>query len=398
MVRYHERRHRGKYIFESATPETIPVSSDSVIKRVTTVNCFKDFHRVPWLVYKNDKYWVPPLWEEMKDFFKRRNLFWGHADTQLFVAYKNKTPVGRVAAIIDYKYVESVKDNVGFFGFFECINDSNIATALLEAAETWLSSKQISTMLGPVNGRVDMGCGLLYQGFNETPYIYDTYSPKYYIDFVENHGMKKNRDLVSYFFNPEQPIPEKVKETAERCIDNGVKIRCFNRLRANKELKWWIKLMMETFSSHWGYVEVSEKEVRTRFGVKQIRWIVDPCLFLVAEKDDQPVAFKWSLPDYNQIFKTLNGRLGVTGALKFLIKKHTINRVKFNFVGVKKEYRGQGIGTCMNYYTLIELKKRGCKSVEIGWIDENNIPERKATEKIGAKLYKIYRVYEKKLV
>ena len=387
----------SKFIFDSDEKKDILLKNNI---RLTVVNCknsFKDFFNVPWKVYENDDRWVPPLWTEFKGFFKKKNFFWNHAETCLFVAYKKNKPVGRIAGFIDKKYIESTGKKIGFFGFFECIKDEELSFNLLETVRKWLISKDIDIMMGPFNGRVDVGCGILYKGFDSDPYIYGTYSPKYYIDLLEKYKMKKCKDLVSYYLDINQPIPDSIKKSTERCLANGFKIRRFNRLRANNEKKWWIKLIMDVFSHHWGYVNISEEEVRNRFGIKEIRWIVDTGLFLVVTKDKKPVAFKWSLPDYNQVFKDLNGKIGLIGGLKFLINKNKINRGKFNFVGVKKEYRGQGIASLMNYYVISEMKKRGYKTAEIGWIDEDNINERKATEKIGAKMYKIYRVYDKKI-
>jgi GNAT superfamily N-acetyltransferase len=388
---------RRKYVFESVSPETIQVSSNLLISSVTTPEDFKVFFRVPWRVYENDVYWVPPLWSEIKDFFKSNNLFWTHAESKLFVAYQEGNAVGRVASVIDYKFVETAGEKVGFFGFFESIRDFNVASALLKVAQEWLESKGMSKMLGPINGRVDVGCGFLYEGFNSPPSILSPYSPRYYIDFVEKYGMKKSRDLLVYYLDLTSPIPEYLKEAAKRCEAKGVKIRGFNRLRAGKEMKWWIKLMKETFSNHWGYVPVSDEEVRTRFGVKQARWFVDSKLFLVAEVDNKPIGFKWSTPDYNQIIKEFNGKIGITGVVKFLLNKHKITQGKFNFVGIDKKYQRQGIASLMNYYTMVEMKRRGYKGAECSWYDEKNIASIRTIEKTGAKLYKKFRVYEKNI-
>ena len=387
----------GKYIFESVSPETIDPSSNTKISVITTIKGLKEFFKVPWIVYKDDKYWIAPFWTEFKDFFKGNNPFWTHAETQLFVAYKDNIAVGRVAAFVDHAYCETVGEKVGFFGFFECINDFKIASGLLDTAQRWLASKKMSVMRGPINGRIDIGCGFLYEGFGSTPFILASYSPEYYIDFAKDYGMKKSRDLLVYYMDLKDPIPEYLKDAAKRCEENSVKIRGFNRLRAGKEMKWWVELMKETFSAHWGYIPASDEEVRTRFGVKQARWFVDSGLFLVAEIDNQPIAFKWSTPDYNQVFKQLNGKIGIIGGIKFLLNKSKINRGRLNFVGIKKKYRGQGIGSCMNYYTMLEMKRRGYTGAECGWIDEQNIASLRTIEKTGAKYYKKYRVYEKKI-
>ena len=386
-----------KYIFQSERLPTINISSNTRIEIVSNKKNFYTFFKVPWLVYKNDNKWVPPIWSEYRDFYKSKNPFWTHADIRLFVAYKNDIAVGRIAAIIDTKFSKFSNEKIGLFGFFECINDFKIAKALFNSVEEWLVSNDIVIMQGPVNGRVDVGCGFLYEGFRSTPFIFASYSPKYYIDFVEKIGLKKSRDLLVYYLDLDPPIPEYLKRAADRCESKGIKLRGFDRIRAGKEMDWWVKLMMETFSRHWGYIDVSEDEVRTRFGVKQARWIVDSGLFLVAEADGKPIAFKWSTPDYNQAFIKLNGKLGIIGILKFLWYKNKINRGRLNFVGIKKEYRGQGIGSYMNYYTMLEMKRRGYSGAECGWIDENNIASLRTIEKTGAKLYKRFRVYDKNI-
>ena len=383
---------KTRYVFEQH--QKINQTEENIrIHQVHNMEAFKAFFELPWTIYQGDDNWVPSFWEEYQDFFDKNNLFWKHADTRLYLAYQNKKPVGRIAVFNDKKFSEQIGEQTGFFGFFECIDDKTIAHRLFDAAKQWLQSQSITQMQGPVNGRVDMGCGILIEGFEKLPYFYGTYTPSYYQKLFETYGMHKSKDLISYVLNLSKPIPEKVKQSADYCHSKGIKIRRFHRLRTNKELEWWIPLMMDVFSHHWGYIQVPKEEVRNRFGIKQLRFIVDTGLFLVAEKDGKPVGFKWAFPDYNQVFRSLQGHLGIKQMLQFLLIKHKITRGKFHFVGVKKECRGLGIGTCMNYHMLKEMKKRGYQNVEIGWIDEQNTPERKATEKIGAEQSKIYRVY-----
>jgi len=387
-------RKQGKYIFESDLAETKDIPPNIRISIVTTLKDFKNFYQVPWVVYQNDVNWVPPFWMELKNFFHKKTPFWTHAETRLFVARHNNTNVGRIAAFIDHKYCEATGEKVGYFGFFESIQDFRIASALFEAAEKWLASKEISLMQGPINGRVDVGCGFLYEGFNSHPSILSSYSPKYYLDFAKRYDMKKARDQLIYYVDLKKSIPDSVTRVAKFCEAKGVKIRGFGRLRANKEKEWWIELLLDTFSEHWGYVPVSADEVKSRFGVKHLRWFVDSRLFLVAEIDNQPIAFIWSTPDYNQVFKEMNGRLRI---LKYIRNRRKIIQGKFHLIGIKKEYRKQGIGSLLNYYSILEMKRRGYVGAECGWIDEKNIASQRTIEKTGAKLYKKFRVYEKKI-
>ncbi len=314
----------------------------------------------------------------------------------MFILKKNNNIVGRIAAIVDYKYVELLNKNIGFFGFFECINDFDCAKALFDVAKNSLKSRNMTTMRGPINGRVDVGCGFLLEGFNSSPALLSSYSPEYYLSFAQKYNMIKARDQILYYINLTKPIPDKLKEKAQNCKENGIKIRKFNRLRTKKELDWWIELFLETFKDHWGYVPVEKDEVRTRFGIKQMRWFVDSMLFLVAEIDGSPVAYIWSTPDYNQLFKKMNGRLGPYQALQFILLKKRINVGKLHLIGIKKELRNKNIGSYLNYETLLEMQKRGYIGAEVGWFDEGNKPAHETIKIAGAKVYKKFRVFDKK--
>jgi len=391
------KNNKGKYIFETHKNKIKYLQNNLIIKTVTNKEDFEEFSKIPWRIYNDDKYWIPPILVEIKDIFSINNPFWTHAESRLFLLYRNDEIVGRIAAIIDHMNCRSNNKNIGFFGFFECIQDFKCAEALLQGAQNWLASKGMKVMQGPINGRVDMGCGFLYHGFNSSPSLLSSYSPEYYISFAEKFHMKKTRDQHVYCIDLTKPLPKKLKEKADKCAASGVRIRRFNRLRTNKELKWWIDLFLETFKDHWGYVPVSAEEVKSRFGVKQLRWIVDSNLFLVAEINGEPVAYLWSTPDYNLILKTMNGQLNFFQMLKFLFKKKQIKNGNLHFIGVKKEVRKQNIGSYLNYEILVEMKKRGYVSAEVDWIDEENQAARKTIGITGAKPYKKFRVFEKNI-
>ena len=387
---------RKKYVFSHEQSKTIKYYNDFKINIVSNERDLNIFYRFPWNIYRNDKYWVPPIWIEIKDFFSMKNPFWTHADARLFMAYKNHKVVGRIAAIVDNKFCETVGKKIGYFGFFECIQDFKCAEALLQSAQDWLISQKMTVMRGPIDGRIDVGCGFLYNGFDSLPSLLSSYSPKYYISFAEKFNMKKTRDQLVYYIDLTKPIPNNLKEKAQRCASSGIKIRKFNRLRTDHELKWWIDLFMQTFADHWGYVPVSVEEIRSRFGVRQLRWLVDPRLFLIAEYNGLPIAYLWSTPDYNQIFQKMNGRLGLYQLFQFLYLKNHINKGKLHFIGINKDFRHKNVGSYLNYEILVEMKKRGYIGAETV-IDEGNAVAHKTIDITGAKPYKKYRVFEKDL-
>ncbi|RLF59656.1 MAG: hypothetical protein DRN27_02050 [Thermoplasmata archaeon] len=393
-INFHQKEND---IFSIEHENQILLNDKIVVEAVTDSKGLNKFYQVPWMIYSNDKNWVPPLWAEFKDFFSSKNPFWKHADVQLFIATKNQKSIGRIAAIIDHLYCNSINEKTGFFGFFESIHNNTCANALLKSAEKWLISKEMTMMQGPINGRIDNGCGFQLSSFHSSPGLLSPYSPEYYLSFAKQYKMKKTRDQISYIIDLTKLLPKELKEKANQCEKSGVKIRRFNRLRTNKELNWWIDLFLETFKDHWGYVPVSGEEVRSRFGVKQLRWIVDPGLFLIAEKNDEPIAYIWSTPDYNQLFKKMNGKINSIQTINFLLKKNQIKKGILQFIGIKKGVRNQNIGSLLNYKILVEMKKRGYTVAEVGWIDEQNIVAHKTISYTGATVYKKFRVFEKNI-
>ncbi len=387
-----------KYVFESDTKEISNYKNNIVIKTVNDKRNFIEFYKMPWGIYKNDPNWVPSLWNEINNFFKKNNLFWDHTKTKLFLAIKNKKIVGRIAVFIDKKYCETKRNKIGFFGFFECINDIEISSKLFETAANWMNLFKIKKIIGPIDGRVDVGCGFVYKGINKPPIFPDKYSPYYYIDLIEKYNMKKSRDFYSYYIDLKKPIPKELKKAANKCENKThVKIRCFNKKRAGKEIKWWSDFMIKTFVDHWGYVSVKNEEVMERYGIKNIRWFVDNKLFLIAEKDGKPIGFSWTFPNYNLIFKNLNGKFNLLDYLKFYIDIKKIKQANMNIIGIEKEFQKHNIASLLNLTTITELKNRGYECAEIGVADEHNLASQKIIEKTGAKPQKVFRIYEKNI-
>jgi ribosomal protein S18 acetylase RimI-like enzyme len=386
---------RVRYVFQSDADFERSFSHDIRVQRVTNKKDFKIFYQVPFQVYHDNPFWVAPFWYEQNGFFKKKNPFWSHAECQLFIARKQGKVIGRIAAIIDNAYCEAVGEKIGYFGFFECIEDYECAEVLFQVAQDWLVSKKMRIMRGPIDGRIDIGCGFLLTGFDSLPSMLSTYSPAYYLSFAEKYNLKKSRDFYHYSIDLTKPLPKELEDKARQSLSLGIQVRSFHRLRTGKELKWWSTLFLETFSEHWGFVPVTPEEVKTRFGVKQLRWFVDQKLFLIAESNGSPVAYLWSTPEYNQVFHHMRGRLNPFELLRFLITQRKIDAGKLHFIGIKKEFRHQNIGSLLNYEALVEMKKRGYVRAEVGWIDEQNSIAHTTIARTGATLYKKHRVFEK---
>ncbi len=170
-----------------------------VIKPVENIEERKAFLRFPWKVYKDDPYWVPPIFSERVHFTDpEKNPFFQHSEAQLYMALRGEEIVGTIAAFTNGRHNEIQNENIGFFGFFEVLEDYEAAEALLKTAEKWAQEKGHTALRGPAQWNTNDECGLLVDGFDDSPRILMTYNPRYYVDFVEKAGFKYTRDLWAY--------------------------------------------------------------------------------------------------------------------------------------------------------------------------------------------------------
>jgi hypothetical protein len=197
---------------------------------VVTKKDLNDFVMLPWQVYKNNKNWVPPLITDVKETLsKTKNPFFTHADRELYLARKDNTIVGRIAAIVDYNYCKYHKNKIGFFGFFESVEDYSVSHALFAKALEFIKSKSMTEMYGPANPSMNDEAGFLLEGFDTSPMIKMTYNPSYYLEYAERFGMKKVKDLYAYLIDISKPPPEKLVRVIESLKrKKGIVVRPIN--------------------------------------------------------------------------------------------------------------------------------------------------------------------------
>jgi GNAT superfamily N-acetyltransferase len=361
----------------------------------------KRFVKFPWRVYDGDPNWVPPLLVDRYDFFNRaKNPFFRHAEVKLFLARREGQIVGRVATCINNAYNEHHQVKVGVFGFFEAIEDYDVAHRLLKTAMITLAGNGMEVMRGPLSFSTNHECGLLVEGFDSPPVVMMTYNPSYYVDFFERFGLTKAKDLLAFQITGEQIPDERAHKLIERLrTRSGATFRKLNMRDFDNEVQRCIKIFNEAWQDNWGYEPLSDAE--TRHIAKNLKQIVDPDLVHFAEIEGETVGFSLALPDIYQVLQRLNGRLLPTGILKLLWHtkiRNKINRLRVVLMGVKPQYRKRGIDNCF-YLDAFEIGgAKGYRTAELSWILENNNLMISALERLGARRYKTYRIYESPLI
>ncbi|MFH1784717.1 MAG: GNAT family N-acetyltransferase [bacterium] len=369
-------------------------AKDIQVQAVETRRDLLDFIKFAQHVYKDDPHWVAPLVAERKALLGSGNPFWKHSDRILFLAKRGKRIVGRIEAAVDRNYIEFQRETCGFFGFFECFPDYRIAQRLLDTVHGWLKAKGVSVMRGPFNPSTNDECGFLLEGFDSDPYVMMTYTKKYYLDYMERYGLKKAKDLFAYTMPVNPEPPEKLIRGTEiaKKKNPDVVIRHINMKEYASEVKKVHTVYNASWTKNWGFVPWTGDEFN--YLAKQLKPLAEPELVWFAEVDEKPIGFLMALPDYNQVLKKLAGRMGPIEIIKFLLNRKKIRNLRLMAMGVLPQYRRRGIDALLYLESLRVAYRKGYKYCEVSWILEENVLTQRATEMMGGKLYKKYRIYE----
>jgi len=368
--------------------QIVPVASAGKLK------LFIDF---PHRLYKGDSNYVPELFIAQRDLLSpNKHPFHKHSSLQLFLAYDNDKVVGRIAAIINNNHNEFNKTNEGFFGFFDCINDQEVADLLFDAVRKWLVDKKVNNIVGPVNFSTNETCGLLVEGFTTPPYAMMTYNAPYYLQLVENAGYQKKTDLLAYEFldTSYNDRALKIRNTLdERLAKKNIRIRQINM----KDFKAEADRVREIYNQAWdrnlGFVPMTKEEFD--YLAKDLKMVLDPAFCLIAEHEGKPIGFGLAIPNINKVLRTIkNGRLLPTGVFKLIFGKSKIDSLRIIALGVLEDYRKMGIEGSFYGAFMKRFNEKKMKHAEASWILEDNTMMRLGIENINGREYKRYRIFE----
>lgn len=375
-----------------------PTSSSKINIQIIPVKTSGDlskFIKFPWEIYKNDPYWVPPLISERKKLLNRqKNPFFQHAEAEYFLAYKNDKLSGTIAAIKNDLHIKYHNENTGFFGFFECYNDQEVANALFDTAKNWLKTKGLNEMRGPANPSSNDEWGMLCDGFEDSPRLLMTYNPKYYLTLCENYGLTKIKDLYAYKLeNHKLMLSDKLKRGQQIVRDRyKLEIHQLNIKDFKNELEKVKYVYNKAWAPNWGFLPLTDAEIEAM--AKDMKPLVEPGLVLFGEIDKKLIGFALVMPDYNQVFKGMNGRLFPFNFLKLLFGKKNFDWVRIITLGIIPEYQKKGLDAVF-YWEILNRAKDilNVKLGEASWILEDNDMMNRGAHTMNGELYKKYRIY-----
>ncbi len=371
------------------------------IKPVETKADKKKFVKSQWNFYRNTQYWVPPvLADRMKLIDTDKNPFYKHAEIKMFMAYRDGEVIGRIAAIINHNHNKTHNDNVGFWGFFECVNEQEVANALFDTAAEWLRHKGKDSMIGPENPSMNDEVGMLFEGYDDPPMIMMTYNPEYYNDLCTNYGFEKAKDLYAYLLQPDDFQSEKMKRlqgVIRKRYDVTVRqINFKNKTQFEKDVQALKDIYNAAWQPNWGFVKWTNEEFD--YIAKDLKMVANPKMAVIIEVRGKLAGFGLALPDMNQVL--IHNRSGsLLGALwNMITKKKSINRCRIIALGVMPEFQKTGVDVVLYYEVGNRSVEEGGYAGEASWIlEDNEMMKRGLTTTMNGELYKKYRLYQKSI-
>ncbi|MGH2729359.1 MAG: GNAT family N-acetyltransferase, partial [Actinomycetota bacterium] len=304
-----------------------------------------------------------------------------------------------ISAQVDLRYNEfhstdGQPDSTGFWGFFECTDDPDTASALFDAAAEWLAAQGCTTMVGPASFTLNDEAGLLVDGYHVPPVILMSYNPPYYEALVDKAGLEPVQDLYAYRLDATIEAPADVAEFA-RSAEERFTFRTIDLSDFESEIRRFLNIYNEAWERNWGFVPLTDEEIRDR--ATRLRPLIDPNLVIVAEENGATVAVALTLPDVNDVLIKARGRLGpVSGArLLWRARRRKWSVCRVVALGVRRDYRRTGVGAHLYIDTLEAARRNGYRWGEMSWILESNDAMNRAIRHMGGVRYKTYRMYQR---
>lgn len=367
------------------------------VRKVTNGGMMRDFIMLPWSagIYKNDPCWVPPLISDMKKMFDRgKGYFFEIGEVEFFLAYKDGIPVGRITAQVNRLYEKKYDTRTGFFGFFESIDDLEVAGALFDAASGWLGQKGKAVMNGPQSFSIYDSVGFEVEGIDRMPTTGLFHFAPYYKDLAEGCGFVKCIDWYCFLVKKIDAYKPYLDDIKGRILKNmDVEFKILDKRDMKKRVKEIQEIFNIAWDGNWGHLPLTDRQMDMIF--QELKLIAIPELTIFAEKHGRTIGFIISIPDVNPAMRILNGRLYPWRLAKFMLEARKSRRIRTIIMGLLPEYRGQNIDDVLYLKTIEDGIRLGYTESDCSLIVETNRKMIGALRPLFAERYKTYRIYER---
>ncbi len=363
----------------------------------------REFLDLPKSIYKGNPSWVCPFDDSIESVFDpSRNKLFADGEAIRWVAYDGSgRAVGRIAAFYDREHAYSYEQPTGGCGFFEAIDDQQLADMMFDAARDWLAQRGMEAMDGPVNfGSRDAWWGLLVEGYEFQPLYENPYNPPYYKALFENYGFQNYFNQNTYIWKCyDDSINDVVYDRVKRLMSTpGYRFEPLGK----GDLKTATENIRLIYNKAWalftGVKPMSEQQAQDM--MKMLRPIVDRDLIYFAYFNDEPIAFFVMVPDLNRIIGKFRGKLNLINKLRLmwdLNVRRRSDRIFAIIFGVTPEFQGKGVESGMMKYMLenyVRTDRNHYRTIEFAWIgDFNPVMNRMVERYICARRHKVHTTY-----
>ncbi|MAB49145.1 MAG: GTP cyclohydrolase [Flavobacteriaceae bacterium] len=330
------------------------------VKEVTTKKGLKTFVKFPFSLYKDSKYWVPPIIkQELETFDKDKNPIFKDAEARFFLAYKGNTIVGRIAAIVNWLEVDKQQIKKMRFGWFDFIDDLEVSKALLETVENIGRNHNLEYAEGPVGFSNLDKVGVMTEGFDSIAPMITWYNHPYYIDHYKNHGYVIEKEYSESKFPFRNVNPEAFSK-AQELIKRRYKLRALKFTKTEEVMPYADKmfdLFNESYASLSSFVEITDIQ-KEYFKKKFISFVNPEYIKFVVDENDKLIGFAIVMPRFAEALQKANGKLFPFGFTHILKAKKNSKDVIFYLIGIHPEYQNKGVHAVIfnEYYETFTQK------------------------------------------
>jgi hypothetical protein len=371
------------------------------IREVALGGKLKDFLNVVDHIYRQDPNYVRPLDYDIKTRLSSKNPFFKHAEGTIFTAYRSGFCVGRVTAQICQGHLARHKDDAGFFGFLDTIDDPEVARALLDRAKRWLSERGMKRMRGPLSLSLWDEAGVLIDGFDTPPMIMMPHHRPYQAGLIEAAGLERVRTLYAWKYEVGTVSRRVRKAYDDVAAMPEVTARNMNMNNVEGDTRIVMDVFNDAWADHWGFVPYTSAELDKV--AADFKLIVRPEITCLMFVHGEPAAVALAVPNLNEAIDDLNGKLLPTGLLK-LIYRTKVQRpetARLIILGIKKKFRQDRKYAALSLYMYARLNdaghRLGIRWGELSWTDEANSAVNAGIKLMGGTVYKKYALYEQEV-